>query len=245
MIILSYLLIWSLNSQFEICCTYCCNMLLLQIGPLCGWIRLFFLPPSFVYNNSSLQFYQFLSERLRVRRLIFPVYRHANQFPLVHRFPGLISVTLRSTSLVRLLFFFLFASLSPFFPSRTFFPPSFSLLFRIRLPFSLALSPPIVLSRRWFLRKGWRRSEKDADRRCMYAGVCIVVRSRLSLPARAIPRFAAGPWETAHLPSFRWNGQTTAEHQSSRSFASLPPLRFALYPPAAMQASSSRRLFLF
>lgn len=219
MIILSYLLIWSLNSQFEICCTYCCNMLLLQIGPLCGWIRLFFLPPSFVYNNSSLQFYQFLSERLRVRRLIFPVYRHANQFPLVHRFPGLISVTLRSTSLVRLLFF----------PSlRLYLPFSLLALFSLHLSLSssasVCLSLSLYLHLSFFLAVDFCERDGGGVKRTRIAAVCTRVcvswLGHGSLYQRV--RFRVSPRVPGKPRTCHPSAETGRRRRSTRAAAVLP-----------------------
>lgn len=168
--------------------------------------------PSSEYN-SSLRFYQFLSERLCVGWFFLCTDTRIN-------FHWSIAFQSSSPSPSGLhpsrpsLFPFVSLSLAHFFLH----PPLFASASVCRL--SLFPRLTVVLSRRWFPRKERRRSEKDADRRCTNVRVCIAVRSRLSLPARAIPRFAAGPWETAHLPSFRWNGQTTAEQ---RGFASLPP----------------------
>lgn len=182
------------------------------------------LPSSSEYN-SSLRFHQFLSERLCVGWFFLCTDTRIN----FHW-----SIAFQSSSPSpsglhpsRPSFFFplyLFPLLAHFFLH----PPLLASASVCHL--SLFPCPTVVLSRRWFPRKERRRSEKDADRRCTNVRVCIAVRSRLSLPARAIPRFAAGPWETAHLPSFRWNGQTTAEQ---RGFASLPP-PFARQQPCGL-----------
>lgn len=164
-----------------------------------------------VRTQGALGFYQFLSEKT-VRACgysSFPVYRRASQFPLVRRSPGLVSVIpLRSTPLARRRFRPTFFFFSPSFLSRcryTCLFPSSSLSTEIAL-LSLSLSLPSLISSRG---TGTRGEKDAADRRCNVRtwGKCVwKLGHGLSPPAPTrfcVSRFAAGPWEIAHLPSFR------------------------------------------
>lgn len=171
--------------------------------------------------NSSLRFYQFLSERLCVGWFFLCTGTRINfHWSIAFQCSSL------SPSGLYIPLGLLFFPCIPFRSSHFFPSTSLSFLphpFVVFLSSSLVYLSTVILSRRWFLRKERRRSEKDADRRYTYVRMCIAVRSRLSLPARTIPRFAAGPWETAHLPSFRWNGQTTEQRVSPLSLCCASP----------------------
>lgn len=236
-----------LNSRLETRSTHCCNTLLSFIGPL--WMLNSPILPSatpffllyIIVLSGSINFY--LRDCVCVGWFFLCTGTRINfHWSIAFRGSSLSPSGLHPSSVS---FFFSFASLSLFLSSsRTFFlhPPLFSSAsICLSLPYSYP--PQIVLSRRWFPRKGWRRSEKDADRRCTY--VRTYVRTRVCVPwlghgslyqrvrFRVLPRVSGKP-RTCH-PS----AETGRRRRSS--------VQFRLSPSAALRplpASSHAGFFI-